>query len=597
MRNALKSLFYRGIDFLRRIRIQYRLLIIFLFVSLVPAVCIGAYAYRVYTASINDKLTQSSAQAMYLLNNNLMTQLEKFRDYCNVISVTQELQLALSQEPSSDFHLDRSTVTALNDLLRTTPIQSKYMKNIRIVDRRGNIVYDLGYDDVPKERFHELLAGIEAASPQDSLQYIRTYRSYDKIVLGRKIFSMYNFTEHVGYILIYIDEKLLSEDIFSNVSFGPGSNIMFLDAAGNVISSKNRELLGSRYDSGEMMDSILENRAQERSSFSMKLNGEPSIVIYNYNSVYDTYLVATIPVTYITRETSSINRMLAVLAILLILASLTATMVVYISIILPIRHMVVACGNMDENLEAHIADESRDELGFLAGAIDQMMARIRQLLNQWQLDQKRKRELELEMLHYQINPHFLFNTLNTLKWIAVMNDVPVLNEGISSLSSLLQSTLLGKKEFIPLGEEIDNLKHYISIQKIRYANSFDVCYEIDDTLLTWKVPRFLLQPLAENSILHGTSENAPSICITLKCLLSPEKELLLFLSDTGKGVELSRIYDSGKERFTGIGLNNVDERLRLHYGPAYGLTIRSTPGCGTLCLIHIPQSRNEKEEI
>ena len=194
---------------------------------------------------------------------------------------------------------------------------------------------------------------------------------------------------------------------------------------------------------------------------------------------------------------------------------------------------------------------------------------------------------ELKFLKSQINPHFLFNTLNTLKWIATLNHVTPVSHGIDALSSLLQSTLIKKDELIPFDDELRNLKNYCDIQQLRYAGRFEMEYQIEDAAGYWTVPRFILQPLVENSILHGTADEDDFVTITVRATVS-ENLLTIHISDTGCGFDPSAIKEKNSERFSGIGLSNVDERMRLHYGNEYGLTIESAPGTGTQCILRIP---------
>ena len=196
-------------------------------------------------------------------------------------------------------------------------------------------------------------------------------------------------------------------------------------------------------------------------------------------------------------------------------------------------------------------------------------------------------KMELKMLQSQINPHFLFNTLNTLKWIATLNHVTPVSHGIDALSSLLQSTLIKKDELIPFDDELRNLKNYCDIQQLRYAGRFEMEYQIEDAAGYWTVPRFILQPLVENSILHGTADEDDFVTITVRATVS-ENLLTIHISDTGCGFDPSAIKEKNSERFSGIGLSNVDERMRLHYGNEYGLTIESAPGIGTQCILRIP---------
>ena len=580
---------------LRRIKIQYRLLAVFFFISLVPTICLGLYAYRVYTNSINDKVGDSALQTVLSLNKNMLTELEKFQDYCSALSVTDVIQDGLAQTPTENFSPSRELVTAINDISKQIPFQSIYLKNLRIVDRADNIIYDLGYDDIPKQRLSELLREVDGASPRDSLQYIHTYRSTDKVVLGRKLYNM-NFTgQTVGYIMVYIDEHLFSDQIFSDVSFGENSNIMLVNGKGDVLSSQDRTLLGTRFHDDALTAWLQQNVPDGAHMTNMAVNGVEQLVIAAYNRQLDNYLIAMIPKSYIANETNSINSTLILLAVFLIFLSLVFTLVVYVSIVSPIRNMISACNvTSDKDINIHINDKNPDELGFLARTIDHMVDELQFLMDRLKQDQTRKRQLELQMLQYQINPHFLFNTLNSLQWVATINEVPILTEGISSLSALLRSTLIKTDELIPLCEEIENLRHYFSIQNIRYGNSFDVNYQLAPETLARMLPRFVLQPLAENAIIHGSENLQGPVLITISSVLDEDGGMIIDVRDNGCGFDTSTLDYLQKERFSGIGLNNVNERLKLQYGAKHGLAIISQPGKGTVCRLSIPLSENER---
>mgnify|MGYP000338073346 CR=1 FL=1 len=248
--------------------------------------------------------------------------------------------------------------------------------------------------------------------------------------------------------------------------------------------------------------------------------------------------------------------------------------------------------------------ENKDEMGELVQAFNKMKHateghintlkeknEIAERLHKEELGriemEKRLDAARLELLKSQINPHFLFNTLNTLKWIATLNHVTPVSHGIDALSSLLQSTLIKKDELIPFDDELRNLKNYCDIQQLRYAGRFEMEYQIEDAAGYWTVPRFILQPLVENSILHGTADEDDFVTITVRATVS-ENLLTIHISDTGCGFDPSAIKEKNSERFSGIGLSNVDERMRLHYGNEYGLTIESAPGTGTQCILRIP---------
>ncbi|NLD59787.1 MAG: sensor histidine kinase [Clostridiales bacterium] len=572
---------------LRKTRLQNRLLAVCLLLSLIPVLVVGLFAYRVYTTSINRNLAGSAEQAVRLLNTTVASELGKFAAYINTISVSDTVQTILLRPESERILPDGSVALAIKQRVQEVPAQSRYLKNIRVVDRSGNVLYDLGFDDIPRSQFDEVLKGVEAASPNDSLQYVRTYRGVDALVLGRKIHQFARPRLHIGYILVYIQESLLSQSVYGGIDFGPGSNILLMDGRGRVLSSRENSLLGASFGGeGALLSAVEAARQSGLAELRAELGGEKHLVVFDYNRDLDTYFLATIPESVVTQETSRITERLALVAAVTAVMSLLVAILIYRSIVGPVRRVMRFCEEATQaKTEGHILDESPDELGYLARAIDRFVHEIQRLLHKSKQDERRKRALELEMLQYQINPHFLFNTLNTLKWVAVMNEVPVLSEGISSLSQLLQSTLLGTEEAVPLREELENVRHYISIQKIRFADSFSVDYAVDESLLCVPVPRFILQPLVENAIIHGAREDGRSVRITIGGERTSSGDIELTVRDDGQGFKAVDVQKKAREGFSGIGLSNVHERIRLGYGEPYGLAIESEIGAGTLCTI------------
>lgn len=276
-----------------------------------------------------------------------------------------------------------------------------------------------------------------------------------------------------------------------------------------------------------------------------------------------------------------------VIALLMMTVSLTMTLYTYMSISHPIDHMIRICQAIsDGDLEMRIQDHANDELSWLSDNIDGMVTEIQLLLEQRHLSEAKKRDLELRMLQYQINPHFLFNTLNTLRLVAQMNQDKVVSEGICSLSELLKNTLLNDREFITIQEEIDNLKHYFSIQAIRYAGSFHVNYEVAEDLSGYLLPKLILQPLAENSVLHGSYNDGTVMEIYVTGRWEG-KDILLEIRDEGKGFDMED-KSAHPKGLGGIGNRNVNDRIHLYFSDDYGLTITSRPGRGTRCTIRIP---------
>ena len=214
---------------------------------------------------------------------------------------------------------------------------------------------------------------------------------------------------------------------------------------------------------------------------------------------------------------------------------------------------------------------------------------IQNLLEQQKEQEKKKRELELQMLQYQLNPHFLFNTLNSLRFVAAMHNDQIVSDGIQALSSLLQNTLTNKNEYITVQEELENLENYFAILRIRYAGSFEYSFHVEDEeLLSCLVPKLILQPLAENSVMHGSSDDGSVMKIHITCW-EEDGHMILELQDNGKGFEMTQTDLNPHKDRKKIGVANVNDRIHLNFGRKYGLKINSHPGEGTTCTLTLPE--------
>ncbi|MFX3634602.1 MAG: sensor histidine kinase [Candidatus Pristimantibacillus sp.] len=578
---------------LRKFKIQHRLIGTFLIVSVIPIIFLGFYAYKLYSQSISDKLSSSTFQAITLVNNNLLTELQNYQFLNGSISTNEFVQANLANESAQQQVSSTSKEAAMDAIFRT--IFPSHVVTVSIYDKNQEPFYELGFETISKPYLEKAIADVNENAPYDGLTFVKTISSYDTIAVGRKIHAEHDSSEQIGYAFVYVSTDLFSKNILSSVDLGKGSNLLIMGRDGTIFSSSNKEVaLGEQYADPELVHMIQDAQKDNRSSFSGLVNHADQQISYIYNEQIGWYLISLMPYSYINSEISEITFSIIIIVLLIVISCIVIIYFMNNSIVKPIKG-IMAFSNQISNGEFsnRIQDENDDEMSVLSRKINSMVSEIERLMDNQKLDDRRKRELELQMLQSQINPHFLFNTLNTLRWLAVINQVPVLDNGISSLSELLRSTILDNNEEITMEQELQNLAHYFEIQKIRYADRFQVRYEINDELLPFLIPKLLLQPVAENAIIHGISENGKSIDIIIK-VQQVDNQLHIDITDNGKGFDtsLSRASDH-TDKLSGIGVNNVNERIKLHYGDQYGLFISSVVGEGTSCRMIIPTQKSE----
>ncbi len=242
---------------------------------------------------------------------------------------------------------------------------------------------------------------------------------------------------------------------------------------------------------------------------------------------------------------------------------------------------------------------SEDEIGILADNFNYMSEKIEHLLSRMVEENAKKKDAEYKALQAQINPHFLYNTLNSIRWMAIIQNADNIKKMVEALARLLANTTSKSGAFVTVEDEINNLNDYIYIQKIAYKNKFKVKWDVDESTLSFYCIKFILQPVVENAIFHGIDPKDGSGTISIS-IQKNENSLFIEIKDDGVGMNQSKLKDllSGKsdenKKFTSIGISNVYERIKMTHGEAADMTIESIPGEGTMVSIHMPLMEGEQ---
>ncbi|MGV2884728.1 sensor histidine kinase [Paenibacillus taichungensis] len=248
-------------------------------------------------------------------------------------------------------------------------------------------------------------------------------------------------------------------------------------------------------------------------------------------------------------------------------------------------------------LDTRMPIEGRDELGSLDMSFNRMVSGVQSLVQEVEQSERLKKEAELKAFHYQINPHLLFNTLNSIQWKARLEGADDIRQMLYHLTMVLEGNLDISQELITVGRELRMIEHFLKIQEIRYGNVFSYELNCEDSLKQYLIPRMTLQPLFENIFFHGFTDGIGVI----KLDVTVEKnELLLTLRDNGAGMteekrESLLVPDQKRRGRGGLGVQNADQKFKLHFGSQYGLTVHSTKGEGTAIVIHWPKEEERPD--
>ncbi|SDC92970.1 Histidine kinase-, DNA gyrase B-, and HSP90-like ATPase [Paenibacillus sp. UNCCL117] len=271
----------------------------------------------------------------------------------------------------------------------------------------------------------------------------------------------------------------------------------------------------------------------------------------------------------------------------------------------PVRGLAAKMDRVrDLGVLSYISVDRSDEIGTLAKSYNAMMERVHMLLSETKEMEAKKKQFELKMLQSQIAPHFLYNTLACISSLARQGRIDDVRETIKSLVALLSFSFNKTTEFVTLAEELEGLQRYVQIQRVRYGDAFTLTTDVDPAVLQAKLLKLTLQPIVENAIFHGIVPKKAKGHIHVRGRLE-QGVLKLLVCDNGLGMSpevvskllVQRKAEHSKYSFTGMGVINVHERLRIHFGSAYGLKIRSREGEGTVVRLRIPYEEWEEVSI
>lgn len=362
---------------------------------------------------------------------------------------------------------------------------------------------------------------------------------------------------------------------------------VILDENMKVISSTKKDWLNKSFKS--IYD--CEFPVDEKGYFTYDdVNGEKSII--SYNRIRNWKVVDIKSYDSITKQLIDTRNRLLIVNAIFILVFMGISAFIAQNISKPLRRLTKMMLKTDlESSSSEKGNARRDEVGLLEGSFNIMRKNIKMLMQDNLDKEKKKRDAELKSLQAQISPHFLFNTLNAVRWAAINNNTKKAADMVLALSNLLRMTVVKGNEFITVEEEIENLKNYAAIFQMRHSVEFQLSCYIEDDIKQYKIPKLLLQPLVENAIIHGF-EGVLSGGIIEITSCKREGFVILCVKDNGNGMDMNSVpkeKDVKELKFSGIGISNVDERIKLYFGEKYGLKIESGTGEGTAVEVQLPE--------
>ena len=390
--------------------------------------------------------------------------------------------------------------------------------------------------------------------------------------------------ETKGLVVLDLSELILCQQYSTYQK--EGVTFWVVDSDGTIVSSKDKGKIGTYCGyTPQELEHIARNEQSLKDGF----------ILCERISGTDWYLVewldSAIAFEPLTQVGSVIMAIIALCGVLLFCAlSLTA------------RRLQQRVNRINDKMEqviqgdlsVRIPVEHSDEFGRIESEFNSMVAEIDRLIREVRQGEQQKRLAELDFLQAQINPHFIHNTLTSIRFMLEMGKVREAGEMIFYFSKLLRRTISRSNEFITLEEEVRTLEDYVNLQKFRYQDSFEASYDISPQTLNARVPALILQPVVENAIFHSVGRSMVHISISAR---REDSQLILVLEDDGVGMsrELRETVLHKDVQVNRVGLRNVHDRIQLNYGKEYGLAITEREGHGTRVTFRLPFQESESD--
>lgn len=575
--------------------LRFQLIIIVVFFIIIPVLILFTLLSNTVKDTFNEKYNAVALQSVTETGGKINFLLSDIEDYTTTILANRTFLEMVSNTKTSD--------SDLNELLRGFLASRNDIDGISLINNKST--YSIGTNKTtPLISIQQMLSTSNDSKPV----WLSTVKQNIKILSGistRYYFSIarniidFNTLENYGALDVDIEEVLL-EQAYANLIADDGE-VFIVDTDGIIVSHPDKSKIGESIDNAPYFDQLkLSSPLETSGSITFSEGTQEEIAFYKELETNGWHIIKTISKDDLYAEISQIQSIFLIGAgiyAILMLMFILGLSFQYTEPMLKIIHDLKRVEKGDLSVRTTV--NTNNEILELSDSINNMIGEMELLIDKLVTEERIKREVELEALHAQINPHFLYNTLNTIKWMAKIQGANSVSNAIVALVKLLRISINISSDFITLKEEMEYIQNYIVIQKLRFNEDFEIEYHLSEDLLDLLLPKLILQPIIENSIIYGM-ETDEKLSISIESFSDHASgDYIIKIIDNGPGIpedvltQLSKDLNAGT-KFSKAGLNNVNQRIKLFCGEQYGLELLTSEGNGTTVLVRLPIKRLEE---
>ena len=560
--------------------------------GLSAVVIVTGVSMKFTNTSIFENSSEYTHTIIQQMNQNIDSYIDYMENIAYLISSNEDVQDYLFDEK-----IDNEGRYRILNQLQTILDSRSDIRNVGIISKNGRMLINDGSKSVNQDLDLNTQEWYATALEKPNgpiltsshVQHIISGERPWVITLSRGIRDRSGSGEKEGVFFIDLNYSAISE-LCDQSTVGTKGYAFILDAKGNIVYHPQQQQLYNELQTENISlimdtdeDTVLTGTGNDGKLYSISRSEKTGWTVVDCTNVKE--LLSK------SRQAQSVY---VLTAIILVIVALLFSRFMARSITLPIQKLRDSMKKVQEG-DFSVSDvvvDSKNEIGSLTKSFDVMTHRIHELMEQNVHEQEEKRKSELKALQSQINPHFLYNTLDSIIWMAEgkKNEEVVLMT--ASLARLLRQSISNEDEVVPIANEVEYARGYLTIQKMRYKDKLEFQIEVDSSILYIPLIKLVLQPIIENAIYHGLKYKESKGLLIVKGFMKDGNAVLQVIDD-GVGMDeetLAHIYDKHKVNYhsNGVGVYNVQKRLKLYYGEDYGITYTSELGKGTTATITIP---------
>ena len=555
-------------------------------------VIVTGVSMKFTNTSIFENSSEYTHTIIQQMNQNIDSYIDYMENIAYLISSNEDVQDYLFDEK-----IDNEGRYRILNQLQTILDSRSDIRNVGIISKNGRMLINDGSKSVNQDLDLNTQEWYATALEKPNgpiltsshVQHIISGERPWVITLSRGIRDRSGSGEKEGVFFIDLNYSAISE-LCDQSTVGTKGYAFILDAKGNIVYHPQQQQLYNELQTENISlimdtdeDTVLTGTGNDGKLYSISRSEKTGWTVVDCTNVKE--LLSK------SRQAQSVY---VLTAIILVIVALLFSRFMARSITLPIQKLRDSMKKVQEG-DFSVSDvvvDSKNEIGSLTKSFDVMTHRIHELMEQNVHEQEEKRKSELKALQSQINPHFLYNTLDSIIWMAEVKKNEEVVLMTASLARLLRQSISNEDEVVPIANEVEYARGYLTIQKMRYKDKLEFQIEVDSSILYIPLIKLVLQPIIENAIYHGLKYKESKGLLIVKGFMKDGNAVLQVIDD-GVGMDeetLAHIYDKHKVNYhsNGVGVYNVQKRLKLYYGEDYGITYTSELGKGTTATITIP---------